>query len=324
METIQITQYGSPDVLQCKETATISPEKLEAGQALVEIAFAGLNFIDIYQRKGIYPLPLPYTPGLEASGTVKAIGAGVTCVKPGDRVAYTDQIGSYAKLNIVQADRLIPLPDEISFQTGAAFPLQAMTAHYLLHEFYTIKPGDVVLIHAAAGGMGLLLVQWARHLGAFVIGTCSTKEKAEAARNAGAHEVILYTTQNFVTEVQRITNGKGATLIIDGVGKSTFAGNLEAASLRGHIVIFGSASGPADPISPNFLMGKSLTLSGGKLFDFILDRKELLYRANAALKGIQEGYLKLHIRDCMPLKDAALAHTLLETRQTIGKLLLAL
>ena len=217
---------------------------------------------------------------------------------------------------------MIPLPQDFSFEQGAAFPLQGMTAHYLLHEFRKLKPGDVVLIHAAAGGMGLLLVQWAKHLGARVIGTVSTEEKAKAAREAGASDVILYTKQDFVAEVKRLTNGHGADLIIDGVGKTTFAGNLEAAAIRGNIVIFGAASGPADPIVPNSLMMRALSISGGSLPNFLLSREEFLSRAQAVIKGIREGWLKLKINKVIPLAQASEAHRLLENRQTMGKILL--
>jgi NADPH2:quinone reductase len=284
---------------------------------------AGLNFVDIYQRRGTYGRMLPFTTGLEGAGVVEAVGEGVSNVKPGDRVAYTGQPGAYAEASVVQADSLIPLPEGFSFEQGAAFPLQGMTAHYLLHEFRLPKAGDIVLIHAAAGGMGLLLVQWARHLGARVIGTVSTEEKAKAAREADANDVILYTKQDFVAETKRLTNGHGADLIIDGVGKTTFAGNLEAAALRGHVVIFGAASGPADPIVPNSLMARSLSISGGSLPNYLLTRDELMRRANDVIEGIQAGWLRLRIDRVFPLAQAADAHRVLENRQTIGKVLLA-
>ncbi|MBS0654641.1 MAG: quinone oxidoreductase [Verrucomicrobia bacterium] len=319
MKAIRVHQYGNPDVLTLEEVTSGKPGP---GEALVRLAVAGVNFIDIYQRRGIYAVPAPYIPGLEGAGTVMAVGEGVTTVKPGDRVAYTGHIGSYAQENIVPADRLIQVPSAFSFETAAAFPLQGMTAHYLLHEFYKVKKGDTVLIHAAAGGMGLLLVQWARHLGARVIGTVSTEEKAKAALAAGANDIILYTKQDFAAETKRLTNGQGADLIIDGVGKTTFAGNLTACRLRGHIVIYGAASGPADPISPNVLMTHSLTISGGNLFNFLLTRDELLHRANAVIEGIQQGWLQFSIGQTLPLKEAGTAHRLLENRETIGKVLL--
>jgi NADPH2:quinone reductase len=320
MKAIQVSQYGSPEVLKLKEVSLGKPGK---GQAQIRVEVAGVNFIDIYQRNGSYPVPLPYIPGLEGAGTVEAVGEGVTHLKPGDRIAYLHEPGSYAEQSLVKADHIIQLPSKISFEEGAAFPLQGMTAHYLLHEFRKIKTGDTVLIHAAAGGMGLLLVQWAKHLGAKVLGTVSTHEKAQKAKAAGADEVILYTKQNFVTEVKKITKNHGADLIIDGVGKSTFAGNLEAAALRGNIVIFGAASGPADPISPNVLMRRSLTLSGGSLFNYTLTREEFLMRANAVLEGLQKGWLKLNIDQVFPLEKASEAHRKLEERMSTGKLLIA-
>lgn len=321
MKAIVVTQYGGPEVLQIQETEIGKPGK---GQILVRMAAAGVNFVEIYQRRGTYPVKLPYVPGWEGAGVVEAIGEGVTLFKPGDRVAYVHQPGSYAEFSLVKEESLIPLPADFSFEQGAAFPLQGMTAHYLLHEFRKPKPGDVVLIHAAAGGMGLLLVQWARHLGARVVGTVSTEEKAEAARKAGASDVILYTKQNFVSELKNLTNGHGADLIIDGVAKTTFAGNLDAAALRGNIVIYGAASGPADPIQPNALMVRSLTVSGGSLGNYILNRDEMLNRAQSVIKGIQEGWLKLKIDKVIPLEKAAEAHQLLENRQTIGKVVLSI
>lgn len=319
MKAIQVDQYGGADVLRLQEVPIGKPGK---GKALIRIAAAGVNFIDIYQRRGTYPLPLPYIPGLEGSGVVDAIGEGVVNVKPGDRIAYVHSPGAYAEYCLVDAEQLIPLPSELSFEQGAAFPLQGMTAHYLLHEFHTVQKGDTVLIHAAAGGMGLLLVQWAKHLGAKVFGTVSTAEKALIAKKMGADETILYTKQDFATEVNRLTDSRGADLIIDGVGKTTFSGNLKAAARRGHIVIFGAASGPAEPLSPNVLMGRSLTISGGSLSNYILNRDELMMRAKAVIEGLQKGWLKLHIDQAFSLADAKKAHQKLEDRQTIGKVII--
>lgn len=319
MKAIQVSQFGSPEVLKIEELKIGQPQK---GQALLRIKAAGINFIDIYQRRGTYPVKLPYIPGLEASGLVEAVGEGVKNVKPGDRVAYVHMPGCYAEQNIVQADQLIILPPDISFEKGASFPLQGMTAHYLLHEFRKIKPTDIILIHAAAGGMGLLLVQWAKHLGARVIGTVSSQEKAQIAKEAGADDMIIYTKQDFVEEVKKLTKNHGADFIIDGVGKTTFQGNLEAAALRGNIVIFGAASGPADPISPNKFMEKSLTVSGGTLFNYLLSAQELMSRSKAVIEGIQSGWLKLRIDQEFPLEKAAEAHQKLESRRTSGKLIL--
>jgi NADPH2:quinone reductase len=214
------------------------------------------------------------------------------------------------------------LPDAFDFIQGAAFPLQGMTAHYLIHEFRTIKQGDTVLIHAAAGGMGLLLVQWAQHLGARVFGTVSTEEKAKVAKEAGADEVILYTHQDFAKESKRLTTEKGVDFIIDGVGKTTFPGDLEAVAVRGNIVIYGAASGVADPIVPNSLMGKAVTISGGSLNHYLRSRDELMMRANAVMNGIKEGWLKLRNDHVLPLSEAAQAHQLLENRKTVGKIIL--
>jgi NADPH2:quinone reductase len=319
MQAIVIQQNGGPEVLQLQDVEISKPGK---GQVLVKLAAAGVNFVEIYQRRGTYPRQLPYIPGSEAAGVVEEIGEGVTLVKKGDRVAYVHQPGAYAQASVVEADSLIPLPTDLSFEQGAAFPLQGITAHYLLHEFRKPKSGDVVLIHAAAGGMGLLLVQWARHLGAKVIGTVSSEEKAQKALAAGANEVILYTKKNFADELKKLTQGQGADLIIDGVGKTTFAGNLEAAALKGHIVIYGAASGPADPIAPNSLMPRSLSISGGNLMNFMKTREELLTRATAVIKGLEEGWLKLTIDELFPLAEAGKAQAKLENRQTIGKVVL--
>ena len=280
MKAIQIVEFGGPEVLKIRDVELGNPGP---GQALIRVQAAGVNFIDIYQRRGTYPVKLPYIPGLEGSGIVEAVGEGVKNVGPGDRVAYVHEPGSYAEKNLVEADHLIPLPPHFSFEQGAAFPLQGMTAHYLLHEFRKIKAGDVVLIHAAAGGMGLLLVQWAKHLGAIVLGTTSSEEKKKIAQEAGADDVILYTKQDFVKEVKRLTQGHGADLIIDGVGKTTFAGNLEAAALRGHIVIFGAASGPADPDFPQYVDGTFLNRFGRQFIQLPLKRR-------GVLKAVKSGY----------------------------------
>lgn len=319
MKAIRVTKYGGPEVLQVQEIPAPQPDR---GQALLRMATAGVNFVDIYQRRGTYPVGVPYTPGREGAGVVQAVGEGVTTVHPGDRVAFTGQPGSYAEMCVVPADSLIPVPSDMSLEQGGAFPLQGMTAHYLIHEFRRLKPDETVLIHAAAGGVGLLLVQWARHLGARVIGTVSTEEKAKIAREAGANHVILYTQQDFVAETKRLTEGHGADLILDGIGKTTFQGNLEAAALRGHIVVFGAASGAADPIVPNALMGRSLMLGGGSLGNFLLTREELMHRSHEVLAGIRAGWLKLRIDRTLPLAQAAEAHRALETRQTMGKILL--
>jgi len=231
MRAILVNEYGGPEVLQLHEVETPA---VGPGQARIRLHATGVNFVDVYQRRGTYATgQLPLIPGREGAGIVEDVGPGVDEIRPGDRVAYAGVTGSYAEVAVVPADRLIPLPAELSFEQGAAFPLQGMTAHYLLHEFRTVRPGMTVLIHAAAGGMGLLLVQWAKHLGARVLGTVSSDAKAKTAREAGADEVILYTQHDFVAESKRLTGGKGADLIIDGVARSTFPGDLEAAA-RSH------------------------------------------------------------------------------------------
>lgn len=318
MKAIEIKNYGEADVL----TMDMEPKPEPGpGQALVKIHAAGVNFVDIYQRRGNYPVETPFIPGLEASGVVEAAGENVTGIRAGDRVSYTGHLGSYSQFTVIDAGKLIPLPDGMSFEEGAAFPLQGMTAHYLIHEFRKPAPDDTVLIHAAAGGVGRLLVQWAKHLGARVIGTVSTTEKAAVAKEAGADHAVLYTKEDFADAVRRITSGRGADLVLDGVGKSTFNGDLRCVALRGHIVVFGAASGPADPVSPNDLLQKSISVSGGSLANFTATRQDLLRRANDVLAAIRAGWLKLRF-EVLPLEKASEAHRLLESRQTMGKLVL--
>jgi len=321
MKAIRVEKTGGPEVLELQDVAPV--EEPSPGQVIVRVVAAGVNFMDVQQRMGRYPVQLPFTPGVEGAGVVESVAEGVTRVKPGDRVAYLMQPGAYAEASAVNADRLIPLPDEMSFEEGAAFPVQGITAHYLIHEFWLPKSGATVLVHAAAGGVGLLLVQWARHLGAAVIGTVSTLEKERIARDAGAEHVILYNDQDFVAETKRVTHGRGVDLIFDAVGKTTFAGDLQAAKARGHIVIYGASSGPADAISPNMLMPRALTVSGGSLANFVMTPEETMRRAHDVLRGIREGWLKLRIDRVLRLEQAAEAHQLLESRQTVGKLVLS-
>ncbi len=319
MKAIKVSSYGDAGVLKLTDEPKPTPA---TGQVLVKIHAAGINFVDIYQRKGLYPVKLPFIPGLEASGVVEAVGDKLTELRPGDRVAYTGHLGSYSEYSVIDAARLIPLPKDLTFEQGAAFPLQGMTAHYLIHDFRKPKKGDTVLVHAAAGGVGLLLVQWAKHLGATVIGTVSTEEKAAVAGEGGADHVILYTKQDFASEAKRLTAGRGVDLVIDGVGKTTFPGDLETIALRGHIVLFGSASGPADPIAPNSLMTKSISLSGGTLQNFTATHEDLVRRSKDVLSGVKKGWLKLRIDHVLPLAEAEKAHRLLEGRQSIGKIIL--
>lgn len=311
---------GDDSVLQFQKIELPPPQPHEVR---VKIMAAGINFIDIYERRGTYPVPTPYTAGREGAGMVDAIGNQVKNFKKGDRVAFcAHRSGAYSQYANVCADLLIPLPEKLSFEQGAAFPLQGMTAHYLIFEFYKIEPGSTVLIHAAAGGMGLLLCQWAHHLKAKVIGTTSSDNKAFLAREAGCDKIIIYTKQDFVQECKDYTNDKGVDYIIDGVGKTTFMQDLEAIRVRGHIAIFGSASGRAEPISPNILQQKSITLHGGSLGCFMHDGEEMRMRANAVLEGIEKKWLKLRIGETLPLHLAGKAQNLLETRQTSGKVIL--
>jgi NADPH2:quinone reductase len=322
MKAIRATQMGDPSVLHLED---IPQPKPGPGEALVRVHVVGVNFADNYMRNGAarLPIPFPFTPGIEGSGVVEALGEGVTEVKVGDRVAYaTMGIGSYAEYHAVKVGHLAPLPKELSYEDGAAVILQGLTAHYLLHEFYPVKRGSTVLVHAAAGGMGLILVQWLKHLGAVAIGTVSTEAKAKTARQVGADHVINYATHDFAEETKKLTGGKGVDYIIDGVGKTTFTKNLDALGHRGWAAIFGMASGPADPVVPNSLMTKALTISGGSLFNFMVTRDEVLRRARDVFAGVREGWLKLHIDRTLPLAQAAEAHHMLETRQTVRKLIL--
>lgn len=321
MQAIYIQKNGDSSVLELARRPKPIPKK---GEALIELRTAGLNFIDIYMRMGnpAIPIPLPFIPGVEGCGIVKEIGNEVDEVKLGDRVAYVGQLGSYAQYITVPASQLIPLRDEISFEQGGAFPLQGMTAHYLIHEFYSIKPGDNVLVHAAAGGVGLLVVQWLKHLGARVIGTVSTEEKAKIAREAGADNIIIYTEKDFVSETKKLTNGLGADYIIDGVGKSTLTKDLDAVRKRGCICIFGLSSGAPDPVEAHKLQLNSIMLCGGNLMNYLTSRDELLKRSAKVMEGIIEGWLKLNISHVFRLVQAAEAQHLLESRQTTGKLIL--
>jgi NADPH:quinone reductase len=322
MKAMRISQYGDTSVMQLQD---IPQPKPGPGEAVVRVHAAGVNYADIYFRNGSgrVPIPFPYTLGIEGAGTVEAVGEGVSDVKVGDRVAYaTRDIGSYAEYHRMKAMALVPLPKEFSFEDGAAAILQGLTAHYLLHEFYPIQRGSTVLVHAAAGGMGLLLVQWLKRMGALAIGTVSTEEKAKIARAAGADHVILYSRDDFAEEAKKLTNGRGVDYVIDGVGKTTFTKNLDALRIRGWATIFGMASGPADPMSPNALAGKSITISGGALFNYTATREELLRRANDLFKGLREGWLNLRVEHRFPLAQAAQAHRLLEGRHTTGKLIL--
>ncbi len=320
MKAVRFHQCGGPEVLRYEE----APEPVPAaGQALVEIEAIGLNYIDTYHRSGLYPVALPCIPGMEAAGTVKAVGEGVQEVKVGDRVAYAGVIGAYARQAAIPAARLVPLPSGVDFQTGAAAMLQGMTAHYLVHGSYPLGKGDTALIHAAAGGVGLLLVQMAGRLGARVIATVSTAEKEALARQAGADEVIRYTEQDFEAEVKRLTGGRGVDVVYDSVGKTTFDKGLNVLRPRGYMVLFGQSSGPVPPFDPGILNTKgSLFLTRPTLVHYTATRQELLSRAGDVLNWLGSGQLSLRIGARFPLAEAAQAHRALQGRQTTGKVLL--
>jgi len=320
MRAIRVHEFGGPEAMRLEELPTPKPAE---GQTLVRIEAAGLNYIDVYQRTGAYKNPLPYSLGLEGAGTVEAVGPGVTTVRVGDRVAWTGVSGSYSTHNLVPADRLVTLPAGVDARAGAAAMLQGMTAHYLAHSTYPLKPGDTCLVHAAAGGVGLLLCQMARRAGARVIGTVSTEEKAKLAREAGAHDVILYTRQDFEAEVKRLTGGKGLQVVYDSVGRDTFEKGFNCLAMRGYMVLYGASSGPVAPLDPQVLNAKgSLFLTRPSLFHYVASREELVRRAGEVLGWIQKGELKLRIGATFPLAETAQAHRDLEGRKTTGKVLL--
>jgi NADPH:quinone reductase len=320
MKAIQVQKTGGPEALTLVDLPVPQPKPNEA---VVKIAAAGVNFIDVYFREGRYPAPVPFVDGQEAAGTVSAIGGEVKSLKVGDRVAYTGALGAYAEYAAVPADRLVKVPAGLSDQQAAAAMLQGMTAHYLLYSSYPLKKGETVLIHAAAGGMGLLLVQMAKNIGAHVIGTAGSDEKAKLAREAGADDVIVYTRQDFEAETKRLTGGKGVHVVYDGVGKSTFDKDFEVLRPRGYLVLFGGASGAVAPFDPMKLTQKgSLTLTRPSLGHFIATREELEKRSGDVLGWIAAGKVKLHIGHTYKLEEAAQAHRDLEARKTTGKILL--
>lgn len=320
MKAVRVHTPGGVDALRYEDVPTPTPK---AGEALVKIEAVGINFIDIYIRSGLYKNPLPLTLGQEGAGVVEAVGPDVTEVKVGERVAYSGVPGSYAEYAVVPAARLVQMPDGIDAKMGAAAMLQGMTAHYLSHSTYPLKAGDACLVHAAAGGVGLLLVQMAKMRGARVIGTVSTEDKAKLAREAGADEVILYTQQDFEAEIKRLTNGRGLQVVYDSVAKTTFEKSLNCLAPRGYMVLYGQSSGPVPPFDLAQLGAKgSLFITRPSLAHYTLTREELLQRAGDVLGWIRAGTLKLRIDQTFPLKDAAEAHRRLEGRQSTGKLLL--
>ena len=320
MKVVRIHAFGGPEVLSYEEVTLPEPG---AGQARVKIEAIGVNFTDIYQRSGLYPGQLPATVGQEAAGVVDAVGLGVTEVQVRQRVAYTSQPGAYAEFAVVPASALVPIPDGVETRTAAAVMLQGMTAHYLAKSTYPLKKGEMALVHAAAGGVGQLLVQIAKRQGARVIGTVSTQEKARLAQEAGADEIIFYTQTDFAQETRRLTEGVGAHVVYDSVGKTTFEGSLDSLRPRGYLVLFGQSSGPVPPLDPQVLNRKgSLYLTRPTLVHYIATREELLWRSGELFRWIKDGELKVRIDTTFPLSSAAEAHRYLEGRQTKGKVLL--
>lgn len=320
MRAIEVAAFGGPEVLRLVERPRPAPGP---GQVRVKNAACGVNFIDIYHRTGFYPQPLPLVPGLEGAGTVDAVGVGVTGYQPGDRVAYPNSLGAYAEYTCLAQDRVVPVPDGLDLELAAAAMLQGLTAHALTHSVYAIEPGDAVLIHAAAGGAGQMLVQMAKLRGARVIATVSTEAKAQTARARGADEVILYSKDDFVAETRRLTDGAGVHAVYDSVGASTFLKGFEVLRRRGTMVLFGQSSGPVEPMSPLLLLQKgSLFLTRPSLFDYIAEAPELAARSRDLFAWLADGRVSLRIDRRLPLADAAAAHELLASRATSGKLLL--
>ena len=319
---IQIHQTGGPDVLQWEEVDVADPGP---GQVRLRQEAAGLNYIDVYHRTGLYPQPLPFIPGVEGAGTVDAIGEGVTSLRLGDRVAYAGPIGGYAEQRLIDAERLVKLPDSISAEQAAAMMLQGMTAHMLLRSVHRVAPGETILIHAAAGGVGLIVCQWAKALGATVIGTVGSDEKAELARAHGCDHPIVYTRQDFVTEVARITDGAKLPVVYDSIGRDTFMQSLDCLAPRGMMVSFGNASGPVDPFPPSMLAQKgSLFLTRPTLYHYIAARSELETAARDLFDAVENGTVTIEINQRFALKDAAEAHRSLEARTTTGSTILTI
>lgn len=325
MRSIVVEQAGGPEVLVVREAARPVPQ---SGQVLVRVAAAGVNYADVMMRGGRTAAPFPLTPGVEGAGTVEEIGPGVTGVAVGDRVAWSPVAGaggwgSYAEYACVAAAQLMPVPDDIGLHTAATVILQGLTAHYLAKEQYPVGPGTVVLVHAAAGGTGQVAVRWLKHLGATVIGTVSTDEKAALARAAGVDHVIRYTEGDFAKAAVDLTDGQGVHYVVDGVGGSTFRANLAAVRPRGHICVFGQAGGVPEPFSPMELIPKSITVAGGYMTNFLRTRDEVLAKADAVWSGVREGWLAPDPAAVFALDSAADAHARLESRASTGKLILA-
>jgi len=320
MKAVRVHKYGGPEVLTLEEMPVPEPK---AGEARVKIEAIGVNYIDVYQRTGLYPLQTPFTLGTEGAGIVDAVGPNVTEVKKGERVGYAMIPGSYAEYAIVPAARLVPIPPNIDARSAAALMLQGMTAHYLTHSTYPLKKGETALLHAAAGGVGLLLIQIVKQLGATVIGTVSTEAKAKLAKEMGADHLILYTQNDFLAEVKKLTDGHGVNVVYDSVGQTTFDKSLDCLRPRGYLVLFGQSSGPVPPFDPGKLAAKgSLFLTRPSLAHYTLDRAELLQRTNDLFSWTASGKLKLRMEKTFRMAEAAEAHRQLEGRKTTGKVIL--
>lgn len=320
MKAIRVHKYGGPEVLTTDDIPVPEPK---AGEARVKIEAIGVNFIDIYQRTGLYPIQTPFTLGSEGAGVVDVVGPGVTEVRKGDRVAYSMVIGAYAEFAVVPAWRLAPVPANVDAKSAASLMLQGMTAHYLTHSTYALKKGETALVHAAAGGVGLLLIQIAKQRGANVIGTVSTEAKAQLAKEAGADHVILYTQSDFLAEVKKLTDNRGVHVVYDSVGQTTFEKSLECLKPRGYLVLFGQSSGPVSPFDPGKLGAKgSLFLTRPSLAHYTLNRDELLQRADDLFNWTASGKLKLRVEKTFSMANAAEAHRDLEGRKTTGKVIL--
>jgi len=320
MKCVRIYQYGGPEVLKYETNVPIP--SVDSNQVLIKNHSIGVNFIDTYHRTGLYKVPLPFILGRDGSGIVEKIGDKVTQLKIGDRVAYPESSGSYAEFSSVPSYLVAKLPEEISFDVGTSAMVQGLTAHYLVKSSYCVKKGDIMLVHAVAGGLGRFLCQLGKHLGARVIGTTSSQEKAKIAFESGCDNVILYTEQDFEEETLKLTNGKGVNVVYDSVGKETCAKSLNILQRRGFLVLCGNASGAPSPIDPSILAKGSLTLTRPKLGDFISSKEEFEERTYEVFQWLKDGILKPHIGAKFPLENAADAHKELESRKTSGKIIL--
>jgi len=321
-KAIRVHEVGGPEVLRWQEVSVPAPA---AGQVRIRQAFVGLNFIDVYHRTGLYPQPLPFTPGMEGAGVITEVGQGVNDLRVGDRVAYAGgQPGAYAEERVLPADRVVGLPAEIETRTAAAMMLKGMTAQYLLRQTIDVRPGDTILLHAAAGGVGLIACQWAKALGATVIGTVGSDEKAQLAREHGCDHTIVYTREPFVQRVKEVTGGKGVRVVYDSVGKDTFLSSLDCLRPRGLLVLFGQASGPVAPFDPALLASKGcLYLTRPTLFTYTATREALLATARDLFEVVKAGRVDIPISGQYPLAEAAEAHRALEGRKTTGSTVLA-